>query len=91
AFVRRHKNDAILTVVPRLPGALIRDPADLALDLQDTRLTFSEELTLFNAVDERTTPITSRNAALRQMLIRWPVALFHTETVTGIPQSHFAP
>ncbi len=78
AFVRRHKTDAILAVVPRLPSALIRDPADLSLDLQDTRLSFSEELTLFNAVDERTAPITSRNAALQQILSRWPVALLST-------------
>jgi (1->4)-alpha-D-glucan 1-alpha-D-glucosylmutase len=78
AFVRRHKSDAILTVVPRLPGALIRDPADLALDLRDTRLSLSEDLTLFNAVDDRTNPITSRNAALQQILVRWPVALFST-------------
>jgi maltooligosyltrehalose synthase len=78
AFVRRHKSDAILTVVPRLPGALIRNPADLALDLQDTRLSLSTELTLFNAVDERTAPITSRNVALQQAFARWPVALFST-------------
>jgi (1->4)-alpha-D-glucan 1-alpha-D-glucosylmutase len=78
AFVRRHKGDAILTVVPRLPGALIRDPADLSVDLQDTRLTLPEGLTLFNAVDAWTTTITSRNAALQQMLTRWPVALLST-------------
>jgi malto-oligosyltrehalose synthase len=78
AFIRRHKGDAILTVVPRLPGTLIRDPADLTLDLQDTRLSLPEELTLFNAVDERTIPITPRNAALQQILTRWPVALLST-------------
>jgi len=78
AFVRRRGSDAILTVVPRLPGTLIRDPADLSLDLQDTRLCLSGDLTLFNAVDERTAPITSRNTALQQVLLRWPVALFST-------------
>jgi len=46
--------------------------------MQDTRLSLSEELTLFDAVDDRTTPITSRNAALQQILFRWPVALFST-------------
>jgi (1->4)-alpha-D-glucan 1-alpha-D-glucosylmutase len=78
AFVRQHKGEAILTVVPRLPAALMRDPADLSLDLQDTRLVLPEELTLFNAVDERTSPITARNAALQQILGRWPVALLST-------------
>lgn len=78
AFVRRHGSDAILTVVPRLPGGLIRNPATLALDLEDTRLSLAADLTLFDAIDERTPPIMSRNAALQQILTRWPVALFST-------------
>ena len=78
AFVRRHKSDAILTVVPRLPTTLIRDPADLSLDLQDTRLSLSSDLILFDALDEHVTPITSRNVALQQILVRWPVAFFST-------------
>jgi len=78
AFVRRHKADAILTVVPRLPGALIRDAADLSLDLQDTRLSLSDDLALFSALDGRAMPIASRNVALRQILIRWPLAFFST-------------
>jgi (1->4)-alpha-D-glucan 1-alpha-D-glucosylmutase len=78
AFVRRHKSDAVLTVVPRLSRAMISAPAELALDCQNTRLSLPEELTLFNAVDERTTPITARNVALHQVLARWPVALFST-------------
>ena len=78
AFIRRHAGDAVLIVVPRLPGTLIREPATLALDLENTRLRLSEELTLFDALDDRTAPITSRNTALQQILVRWPVALFST-------------
>lgn len=78
AFLRRHQSEAVLAVVPRMPRALIRSPADLALDLQGTRLALAEELTLFSALDERISPITSRNVALQQILARWPVALFST-------------
>jgi maltooligosyltrehalose synthase len=78
AFVRRHKGDAILTVVPRLPGALIREPATLALNVEDTRLSLPEELALFDALDDQTSAITSRNTAPQQILGRWPVALFST-------------
>ncbi|MCW5736893.1 MAG: malto-oligosyltrehalose synthase [Enhydrobacter sp.] len=78
AFVRRHQSDAVLAVMPRLPRALIRNPADLALDLQGTRLAFVKELTLFSALDDRIAPITSGNVALQQIFPRWPVALFST-------------
>ncbi|WP_428671551.1 malto-oligosyltrehalose synthase [Reyranella sp.] len=78
AFMRRHKSDAVLTVVPRLPGTLIRNSADLSLDLQDTRLSLSDDMKLFNALDDRSTPITSRNVALQQVFTRWPLALFST-------------
>jgi malto-oligosyltrehalose synthase len=78
AFIRRHRAEAILTVVPRLPTDLIRNPASLTLALQDTRLALSGDLTLFNAVDERAAPVTSRNVALQQILARWPVALLST-------------
>jgi (1->4)-alpha-D-glucan 1-alpha-D-glucosylmutase len=78
AFIRRHRAEAILTVVPRLPSDLIRNPASLGLDLQDTGLALSGDLTLFNAVDERAAPVTSRNVALQQILGRWPVALLST-------------
>lgn len=78
AFFRRHQSDAVLAVVPRLPSALIPNPADLALDLHGTILTFGEELTLFSALDDRISPITSGSVALQKIFLRWPVALFST-------------
>lgn len=78
AFFRRHQSDAVLAVVPRLPSALIPNPADLALDLHGTRLTFGEELTLFSALDDLISPITSGSVALQKIFLRWPVALFST-------------
>ncbi|CAN5685417.1 hypothetical protein BH10PSE6_BH10PSE6_39790 [soil metagenome] len=78
AFLRRHGPDCVLTVIPRLPRALIKDPLDLSLTLRATRLALSEDLTLFNALDDRSEPLTSRNAALQQILARSPVALFST-------------
>lgn len=78
AFLRHHKAESVLAVVPRLPRALIGDAAMLSLELQDTRLVLCGKPTLFSALDDQATPITSRNAALQQILGRWPVAFFST-------------
>jgi maltooligosyltrehalose synthase len=78
AFLRRHGSDCILTVIPRLPLTLIKDPEELSLTLKGTRLSLAEGLTLFNALDDRSDPLTPRNAALQQIFSRWPVALFST-------------
>ena len=49
--------DAILTVVPRLPGGLIRDPARSGCSTCRTPVwPLPTDLTLFNALDERSDP-----------------------------------
>lgn len=78
AFLRHHGPDGVLTVVPRLPRALIKDPLELSLTLRATRLSLSEDLTPFDALDDRSEPLMASNAALQQILARWPVALFST-------------
>jgi (1->4)-alpha-D-glucan 1-alpha-D-glucosylmutase len=81
AFVRRHGSDALLTVVPRLPTGLVMAHAQLSLDscgLTDTTLALPAELQLFNALDDRSDPVTARIVALQEVLGRWPVGLFST-------------
>jgi len=81
AFVRRHRSDALLTVVPRLPAGLAMAHAQLSLDaggLADTSLVLPDGLQLFNALDDRSDRITARNVALQEVLGRWPVGIFST-------------
>lgn len=81
AFMRRHGNDAILTVVPVLSadlplrhGQLVFDPTAFA----GTGLSLPEMAPLYSTVDDRIDPLTTRNAALQQLLVHRPVALFST-------------
>jgi len=67
AFLRRHDDDVILTVVPRLPVPLLSAADRLALDgaaWRDTTLRFAERLNLMSVLDSESPPLVGRNAAV---------------------------
>ncbi len=81
AFLRRHDNEVVLTVVPRLPTSFLAAADRLALDgaaWRDTTLRFAAHLSLTNVLDPESAPLLGRNAAVCQLLSRVPIALFST-------------
>jgi malto-oligosyltrehalose synthase len=81
AFLRRHDDDVVLTVVPRLPTPLLAAADRLALDAaawRDTTLRFAEKPHLMNVFDPQSPPLIARRAAVHQLLSRLPIALFST-------------
>jgi (1->4)-alpha-D-glucan 1-alpha-D-glucosylmutase len=72
AFLRRHRSDAILVVVPRLPAGLVQ------ADVARTSLALPDGLQLTSALDDRSDPVQSRNAILERFWRHLPVALLST-------------
>ncbi len=81
AFLRRHDDDVVLSVVPRLPTPLLSAPDRLALDAsawQKTSLRFAHDIELRSVLDPDLPPLVGRNAAVHRLLGRVPIALFST-------------
>ena len=81
AFLRRHRDDVVLTLVPRLPLSLLVAEDQLAFDpaaWRETTLCFTESLSLANIFDTEAAPLVGRNAAVPRLLQRVPIALFST-------------
>jgi (1->4)-alpha-D-glucan 1-alpha-D-glucosylmutase len=81
AFVRRHADDVVLTVVPRLPTSLLAAPDRLALNpaaWRNTTLHFAEHLHLKSVLEPEAMPLVGQKVAVHQLLQPAPIALFST-------------
>jgi malto-oligosyltrehalose synthase len=93
AFLRRHDDDAVLVVVPRLPTTLLAGVDRLALNAtawQGTALRLVEGLPLKSVLDRELPPLIDRDIAMQQLLQRMPIGLFSTRLAsTRVPQAAF--
>ena len=91
AFMRRHEDGVVLTVVPRLPATLLASPDKLALDpaaWRGTTLRLTQDLDLKSVLDPELPPLVERNVAVHRLLGRIPIGLFSTQAAQGaVPQS----
>jgi malto-oligosyltrehalose synthase len=81
AFIRRHGDDMVLTVGPRLPTPLLTAADQLMLDAaswQGTTLRFTENVALTNLFDPDAAALVERNVAVHRLLSRVPIALLST-------------
>jgi malto-oligosyltrehalose synthase len=81
AFMRRHEDHAIVTVVPRLPAGLMRDHSTLSLALEaldGTVLRTGLDVGLRNVLDDRPGDALPSVVAVSALFHRLPVALLST-------------
>ena len=82
AFLRRHEDNVVLTVVPRLSATLLASADQLALDpaaWQGTTLRLAQDFDLKSVLDPELPPLVERDVAMHRVLGRLPIALFSTQ------------
>ncbi len=82
AFRRRHGDDGLLVVVPRLVQVTLSDPDALLLDptaWKGTALSLGRDQVWFDVIEDRTLSSENGSIALQQIFGRLPVAIFSTK------------